>query len=295
MTGTVASMTGYARSDGAVDGGPWAWEVRSVNGRGLDVRCRLGNRNDRLEPAVRRRVAAVFARGSFTMSLRHSPDPTRRTVVVNRGLVQHILAAAADVAGDAGGRPSIDAVLAIPGVVEIGEPDDEPTARASLDAELLEGLDAALADLRVAREGEGALIAAACTAHLDKIAVLRESAAANAAAQPEAIRGRFTERLAALLEPGACAEDRLALEVTLLAVKADVREELDRLSAHTAAARGLFSAGGPIGRKLDFLCQEFAREANTLCAKSTDPELTNIGLELKTVVDRLREQVQNLE
>ena len=288
-------MTGYARSDGMAEGGTWLWEVKSVNGRGLDVRCRLGSRHDRLEPAVRGRVTAAFARGSLSVSLRHAPDPSRRTVVVSQDLVRHILTAAADVAGDNMRLPSLDAVLAIPGVVEIGEAEDDTAARAALDVALLAGLDHTLRDLRAAREAEGTRIAEVCAAHLDEIDALVAAGAARAAAQPQAIRARLAKRLAAVLEPGAVPEDRLAQEVAVLAAKADVREELDRLSTHVGAARELLADGGSIGRKLDFLCQELAREANTLCAKSADSDLTRIGLDFRTVIDRLREQVQNLE
>jgi uncharacterized protein (TIGR00255 family) len=292
---SVASMTGYARAESSSGSGSWQWEVKCVNGRGLDVHCRLGNGLDRLEPAVRERAARALGRGSLSVSLRVSADPALRAVTVNRELVQQILDAAADVAGDAGAKPSLDAVFAIPGVVEIGAPLDDPAARDALDATLLGGLDRALAELREFRQAEGSRIVDVCAGHLDEIDALRREASETAAAQPARIRDRLAEKLAALLAPGAVAEDRLAQEVALLAIKADVREELDRLAVHVEAARELLAGGGAVGRKLDFLSQEMSREANTLCAKSSDAELSRAGLALKTVIDRLREQVQNLE
>lgn len=292
---SVASMTGYARAESSSGSGSWQWEVKCVNGRGLDVRCRLGNGLDRLEPAVRERAARALGRGSLSVSLRVSADSALRAVTVNRELVQQILDAAADVAGDAGAKPSLDAVFAIPGVVEIGAPLDDPAARDALDATLLGGLDRALAELREFQQAEGSRIVDVCAGHLDEIDALRREASETAAAQPARIRDRLAEKLAALLAPGAVAEDRLAQEVALLAIKADVREELDRLAVHVEAARELLAGGGAVGRKLDFLSQELSREANTLCAKSSDAELSRAGLALKTVIDRLREQVQNLE
>jgi len=289
----VASMTGYARAEGSSDAGTWLWEVKCVNGRGLDVRCRLGNGLDRLEPAVRGRAARALDRG--TVSLRYSSNPAHRAVTVNRDLVQQILDVAADVAGDAGAKPSLDAVFAIPGVVEIGAALDDPAARDALDAELMDGLDRALAGLRGSQMAEGARILAVCEGHLDEIEALRIEAQETVEAQPARIRDRLTEKLAAVLAPGAVAEDRLAQEVALLAVKADVREELDRLAVHVEATRELLAGGGTVGRKLDFLSQEFSREANTLCAKSSDTELSRAGLALKAAIDRLREQAQNLE
>ena len=290
----IASMTGYARADGASEAGNWLWEVRSVNGRGLDLRCRLDGL-ERLEAAVRGRAAAVLSRGSVTVSLRFNANPARLAVTVNRELVRQILDAARDIAGAAGAAPSLDAVFAVPGVVEIGAPFDDPEEQEQLDTVLLECLDRALANLRRAQLDEGRRIAAVCAGHLDEIEHRRAAAAGAAAAQPERIRDRLSERIAAVLEPGAVPEERLAQEIALLAVKADVREELDRLASHLEQARDLLVQGGAVGRKLDFLSQEFSREANTLCAKSADPDLSRTGLALKAAVDRLREQVQNLE
>lgn len=291
----VASMTGYARTDGAAFGALWTWEVKSVNGRGLDVRCRLGNGLDRLEPVVRERTGAAISRGSVSVSLQYSRGSASRTVAVNDGLVRRVMQAAADISGG-NGALSLDAVFAIPGVVEIGDPAESESVREQIDVALVHDLDRALASLAAARRGEGARLATVLTAQLDEIVALAAVASGCSAAQPEAIRNHVHERIAALVGGGVSLNaDRLAQEVALLAIKADVREELDRLSSHAVSGRELLGGGGAVGRRLDFLAQEFAREANTLCAKSSDAELTRVGLALKAVIDRFREQVQNLE
>ena len=293
--GSVASMTGYARAEGGANGTTWLWEVKSVNGRSLDVRCRLGNGLDRLEPVVRERTAAAISRGSLSVSLQCARTGAGRTVTINDELVRRVMAAAAEISGGMG-TLSLDAVFAIPGVVEIGEPDQSDVAREQSDHAMVKDLDRALTSLNSARREEGARLAVVLRTQLDEIVALSGDASRCAAAQPDAIRAHVMARVAALLGDGApLPTDRLAQEVALLAIKADVREELDRLSAHAEAGRDLLQAGGAVGRRLDFLAQEFAREANTLCAKSSDAELTRVGLALKAVIDRFREQVQNLE
>lgn len=293
--GSVASMTGYARAEGGMGGATWMWEVKSVNGRGLDVRCRLGNGFDRLEPMVRERAGAAISRGSLSVSLQHARAGATRTVTINDELVRRVMAAAAEISGGMG-TLSLDAVFAIPGVVEIGDPSESDAAREQADAAMLKDLDRAIASLNTARRGEGARLLVVLGAHLDEIVSLSADAAHCAAAQPDAIRKQIQARIAALIGgTTSLSADRLAQEVAVLAIKADVREELDRLSAHAEAGRELLTAGGAVGRRLDFLAQEFAREANTLCAKSSDADLTRTGLALKAVIDRFREQVQNLE
>ncbi len=293
--GSVASMTGYARAEGGANGTTWLWEVKSVNGRGLDVRCRLGNGLDRLEPVVRERTAAAISRGSLSVLLQCARTGAGRTVTINDELVRRVMAAAAEISGGMG-TLSLDAVFAIPGVVEIGEPDQSDVAREQSDHAMVKDLHRALTSLNSARREEGARLAVVLRTQLDEIVALAGDASRCAAAQPDAIRAHVMARVAALLGDGApLPTDRLAQEVALLAIKADVREELDRLSAHAEAGRDLLQAGGAVGRRLDFLAQEFAREANTLCAKSSDAELTRVGLALKAVIDRFREQVQNLE
>ena len=291
----LASMTGYARAEGVDEAASWLWEVKSVNGRGLEMRCRLGGGLDRLEPMVRERVSAALARGSVSVSLRVVRDAAQRSVVVHRDLVRRVLEATADVAGEAGGRPSLDAVLGIPGVVEVREAEEDEGARDRLDSALLDGLGRALADLATARREEGNRIHVLLEAHLDEIAALVSGAAGVAATQPRALQAKLTERLAELETAANVSEERLAQEVALLAAKADVREELDRLEAHVAAARALLREGGAVGRRLDFLAQELSREANTLGSKSADLDLTRLSLALKAVIDRVREQAQNVE
>ncbi len=291
----LASMTGYGRAEGSADGIAWVWEIKTVNGRGLEVRSRLGNGFEHLEPEVRNRASAVLGRGNVSVSLRLTRAGGDRKVTVNRDLLSQLVEAARELAGD--GPPSpVDALLAVPGVIEMTEPEPSEKDHQDLNAALLADLDRALAALAAARSEEGARMAEVLAAHVDSIAALNEAAGTTASTQPGAIRDKLAERLSSLMEGDAVIDpDRLAQEAALLAVKADVAEELDRLSGHVAGARKLLAEGGLVGRRLDFLSQEFAREANTLCAKSADAELTRLGLELKVVIDRLREQVQNLE
>ncbi|HUL09424.1 MAG TPA: YicC/YloC family endoribonuclease [Candidatus Acidoferrum sp.] len=297
----IASMTGFARAEGAdaADLHPglhWAWEVKSVNGRNLDVRCRLPPGFEALESPARAALAERFKRGNFalTLTLARGGEPPRARI--NRELLDQLIA----LAGDLGGRterPRLDSLLGVRGVVEVVE-EAEPTEeqRAVRLTRMNETLARALAALDAMRHEEGARLAALVGQHLDAIEALRQRAAATAAAQPAALKARLKAQLDALLEASpALPEERLAQEAALLVTKADVREELDRLAAHVAAARKLLAEGGAVGRKFDFLCQEFNREANTLCSKSADVELTAIGLELKAAIDQLREQVQNIE
>lgn len=294
-TGGIASMTGYARAEGGVGTATWMWEVKSVNGRGLDVRCRLGPGFDRLEPAVREGASAALSRGSISVALTYARSNSARSVLVNQDLVRQILAAASEVS--AGKQSlSLDSVFAIPGVVEVTDPAESEDERERIDAALIADLDRAFANLNSSRRAEGGRLKAVLVAQVDEIVALGSQAARSAAAQPLAIRQHVQDRIAALVgENTSLSADRLAQEAALLAIKADVREELDRLTAHAEAGRDLLNAGGAVGRRLDFLAQEFAREANTLCAKSSDGELTRVGLALKAVIDRFREQVQNLE
>ncbi|MCO6415383.1 YicC family protein [Siccirubricoccus sp. KC 17139] len=298
--GTLMSMTGFARESGHLpDGTAYVWELRSVNGRGLDFRLRLPNGQDALEPALREATAKRMKRGNVSATLtlkreerpRLAPDPQalEQALVLALELVARIPGAA---------PPRAEALLGLPGVLrpESTEPDEaqQEAARAAL----TKAYDKALSGLVQARQGEGARLLAILTGLLKEIAALREAAAAEAAGQPEAQRARLLDQLAALLGEGGRAripEERLAQEVALLAQKSDVREELDRLAAHIEAARALLAAGEGAGRKLDFLTQEFVREANTLCSKSASVPLTRIGLDLKAAIERLKEQAANVE
>ena len=299
----LASMTGFARDSGTLpDGGSFVWELRSVNGRGLDLRLRLPAGLDALEPALREAVQKRLKRGNVSASLtlkraergaRLTPDP-----VALEQAIALVIAVAARIPGTA--PPRAEAVLSLPGVLkaEVVEPDEaaEEARRAALAAGFARALDGLVASR--AREGEqlGRIIGTL----LEEIAGLRDAAATEAAGQPAAQRARLLENLAQLLgEAGdlraRVPEERLAQEVALLAQRSDVREELDRLSAHLAEARSLLRAGEAVGRKLEFLTQEFVREANTLCSKSASVGLTRLGLDLKAAIERLREQAANVE
>ena len=290
-------MTGFARGTGQDGSVAWAWEAKSVNGRGLDVRCRLPAGMDAIDPEIRRITGELFARGSLNVSLQIEGGAGQTRLSVNRDALDQILDVCRELRQEVeAAPPSIESLLAIRGVVELAEEEEAPEARSQRDALILGGLRETLDALLVSRRDEGARIASVLADQLDEIAGLAEQAAENAALQPEALRARLIERVGAVIDATpALPEERLAQEVALLLVKSDGREEIDRLRAHVAAARELIEVGGAVGRRLDFLCQEFNREANTLCSKATDVELTRIGLDLKVVIDQLREQVQNLE
>ncbi len=292
----LQSMTGFARAEGG-NAVRWAWELRSVNGKGLDVRIRAPNGFERLESAIREQVAARFTRGNIQALLSVEGESAKQRVVVNEAVLSQVLAGMASIREriDAA-PPTVDGILAIRGVLDIEDADADDEARAAGDAAILDGLGEALAELAEARGGEGTAIGAILAARLDQIAALTRQAEAVPARQPEAIRRKLAEQIAALLDAvPALDPDRLHQEAVLLATKADIREEIDRLDAHVAAARDLLEKGGAVGRRLDFLAQEFNREVNTLCSKSNDRSLTAIGLELKATVDQFREQIQNLE
>ncbi len=293
----VASMTGFARGTGQDGALSWTWEAKSVNGRGLDVRCRLPVGMDSLEPEARRAANQRLKRGSLALSLQIDRAASPARLQVNREALDQLVAVLGELQEKVGAPPPrIDGLLAVRGVVEMVEPEETSEAREGRAAKMMATLCETLDGLVAVRHEEGARIAAVFGDQLDEIDGLAARAAENAAAQPAALRQRLEEQVGELL--GAIPplpEERLAQEVALLLVKADVREEIDRLRAHVASARGLIEQGGPIGRRLDFLCQEFNREANTLGAKAADMELRGIGLDLKAVIDQFREQVQNVE
>lgn len=294
---TVASMTGFARARGSL--GPWTyvWEIKSVNAKGLDLRLRVPPGFDAVEIKARAALAARLARGSVFASFTAKRAEDEGVARVNRAALDKLLAALDDVPLHANLRPaSLDGLLAVKGVVEVIEPEDDEVARAALDESILAALAVALDSLAAAREAEGFAMAAVLTARLERIGTLAAEADALPGRQPEAVRQRLAQQVARLVETAEGLDPaRLHQEAVLLAVKADVREELDRLAAHVGAGQKLLKQGGPIGRRLDFLAQELSRETNTLCAKSNDPALTGIGLDLKIEVEQLREQVQNIE
>ena len=288
-------MTGFARSQGHDDVCTWTWELKSVNNRGFDVRVRVPQGSDALEPMVRKAAAGRIRRGNLAASLVTRRAVGAGTVRINRTLLGEMLSIAGDLA-DQGtlDPPRMDGLLALPGMLETVE-EDEATI-AARHAAMAESFNDALALLVADRCGEGARLGAMLVAHLDEIEAHTSDAASCAAAQPKALQMRLAGQIAEMLgATSAVSEDRLAQEAALLANKADVREEIDRLRAHVSAARALLAEEGAIGRRLDFLCQELNREANTLCSKSSDIALTRVGLALKAAVEQLREQVQNVE
>jgi uncharacterized protein (TIGR00255 family) len=300
MTGAgkaVHSMTGFARRDGGDGAISWTWEIKSVNGRSLDMRARLPQGYESLDPAVRSAVAAVCSRGNVQVNLSMKRGSAPLQLQVNEDLLQQVIDLMAKLeARTQAAPPRLDGILALRGVLEAVEEEESPEHQAARLAALQSDLEAALQALVAMRAAEGARLLGMARGHVDAIERLAAAARRCAATQPQALRQRLKEQLALLMEDSAgVSEDRLAQELAILAGKADVREELDRLAAHVEATRELLDQGGAVGRKLDFLCQEFNREANTLCSKSVDVELTRIGLDLKSSIEQLREQVQNIE
>jgi len=298
--GVLMSMTGFARGSGVLaDGTAFAWEVRSVNGRGLDLRLRLPSGLDALEPALRDAAGKRLKRGnvSATLTLKREERPR---LTPDPAALEQALQLALDLAARIPGSPPprAEALLALPGVMRAEQPEPDEAAEEAKRAELAAAFARALDGLVMARRAEGEKLHGIIAGLLDEIAALREAAVTEAAGQPEAQRARMLEQLSALLGESGTArvpEERLAQEVALLAQKSDVREELDRLAAHIEGARALLKAGEGAGRKLDFLTQEFVREANTLCSKSASVPLTRIGLDMKAAIERLREQAANVE
>ncbi|HSS13505.1 MAG TPA: YicC/YloC family endoribonuclease [Rhizomicrobium sp.] len=295
---TFASMTGFAESAGSHEGLRWRWEAKSVNSRSLDMRLRTPPGYDGLEAPARRLAGERFLRGAFQISLTIEPQESMRGLVVDAAALASAVKIAREVAAETGLAPArVDGLLALKGVIVADDAatTQDPKARAHRDAAILESLANAFDRLAKERCSEGAKLAALLASQIGEVERLVGEAGHLAAAQPAALRARLGVQLKELLDAAPVSEERLAQEVALLAVKADVREELDRLTAHDQDARALIASGKGVGRKLDFLAQEFNREANTLCSKSTDIALTRTGLALKAVIDQFREQSQNVE
>jgi uncharacterized protein (TIGR00255 family) len=293
---SIASMTGFARETGATGPFQWAWELKTVNGRGLEVRMRVPPGFDALAEEARGQIQKAFARGQCQLNLTLGRGASSPRVRVNEEALAALIGALGRVALPDGVRPaSLDGLLAVRGVVEVEDEADD-----ALSGELARDLKASLprlvAALAQARRSEGDALAGIIEGHLATMQRLVEAAEACPARQPEAVRTRLAAQLASLVDAlPALDPERLHQEAVLIAARADIREELDRLRAHIAAARGHLAAGGAVGRRLDFLAQELGREANTLCAKANDVTLSRIGLDLKAVVEQFREQVQNVE
>jgi uncharacterized protein (TIGR00255 family) len=294
---TVSSMTGFARADGHEDGASWVWELKSVNSKSLDLRFRLPPGLDGLELPLRTSLAQKLKRGALSVTLTVTRGASPGGVRINREALEQVVAASqALVAEGRAALPRADGLLALRGVLESGEEPEDEAEREQRQAALLTSWEKALDGLVAMRRGEGARLIPVLEARLGEIAHLVAAAEDSAAVQPEALKLRLRDLVAGLLDASpALPPERLAQEAALLVAKADIREEIDRLAAHVVAAQELLAEGGAIGRRFDFLCQEFNREANTLCSKSSDVALTRIGLDLKAVIEQLREQVQNLE
>jgi uncharacterized protein (TIGR00255 family) len=293
----LSSMTGFARGQGVAGAYAWAWEVKSVNAKGFDLKLRLPPGWDAIEPALRVRAAEAFSRGSMFASLTVNREGAAPVARVNEPVLAAVLATLKGLAGKVDAAPpTLDGILALKGVIEVSEAEEGEDERRAAEAAVVAGFVQALGGLAGMRRTEGEALGQLLNARLSEIAALAGRAEAAPGRKPEAIKARLAEQVAVLLDTSQRFDaDRLHQEAILLATKVDIREELDRLAAHVAQARKLIVGGGPIGRKLDFLAQELNRESNTLCAKANDVELTNIGLELKAVVEQFREQVQNLE
>lgn len=293
----LASMTGFAREAGQDGAWRWAWEVKTVNAKGLDVRLRVPPAFERLTDEIRQRIGRAIQRGTCFASLTATREAAQPLARLNTALLDALVEALAPYDGRMGLRaPDVGALLGVRGVVEIIESPEDDADVDAVAASVMRGLDGALAGLAEARLQEGASLAAALTQRVDRMLALADEADACPARHPEAIRQRLAAQVATLLDASQSFDPaRLHQEAVLMAAKADIREEIDRLRAHCGAARELMGKGGPVGRRLDFLAQEFSREANTLCAKANDVSLTVIGLDLKTEVEQFREQVQNVE
>lgn len=294
---SIVSMTGFAESAGSHEGLRWRWEAKSVNGRGLDLRLRTPPGFDALEQPARMLASERFRRGNLQVSLTVEAQDSARGLKVDPVALASAVKLAREIASETGLAPArIDGILALKGVIVQEEMVAlDPVVRAHRDAEILRSLAMAFDALARARAGEGAKLAQLLSAQVGEIERLVGEAESLSAAQPQALRQRLAAQMQELLSGSPLTEDRLAQEIALLATRADVREEMDRLKAHIQDARALLASGEAVGRKLDFLSQEFNREANTLCSKSSDIALTRIGLALKAVIDQFREQAQNVE
>lgn len=293
----LSSMTGFARGHGVAGSYVWNWELKSVNAKGLDLRFRLGQGWDAIEMSARTLGSEKLSRGTVYANLTVERKGVAPAVRVNEPVLAAVLSTLKSLSGKVeAAPPALDGILSLKGVIEITEEDEREEDHRAAEAAIIASFEKALVELVTMRHAEGATLGRLLSTRLDEIAALTARAEKAPGRKPEAIKARLAEQVATLLSASERFDsDRLHQEAVLLAAKADIREELDRLASHVAQAKKLLTDGGAIGRKLDFLAQELHRESNTLTAKANDVELTNIGLELKTVVEQFREQVQNLE
>ena len=294
---SIASMTGFARTSGAVGDFLWTWELKTVNGRSLDVRCRVPQGFEAMDGLVRQAAALHLKRGNLSANLTVDEVASRGRLTVNRAALDQILSLVGELQNKLDARaPSLDGLLSLKGVLEVETPPVDPDVMTKRQQAIEAGLQQAMSELGAMRRVEGARLGQMVLGHLEEVERLRVAAVATAGAQPINIRLRLEEQLKKLMPEGIPVDpERLVQELAIIAGRADVREEIDRLAAHVGAARDLIAKGDAVGRKLDFLCQEFNREANTLCSKAADLALTNLGIELKAAIEQLREQIQNIE
>jgi uncharacterized protein (TIGR00255 family) len=293
----LSSMTGFARSHGT--SGPYAfeWELKSVNAKGFDFRMRLPSGWDDLESVARKRATEMLSRGTVYANLTVKRSGAASVVRVNEDVLTSILKVVSDISARTDAvAPSVDGLLAIKGVIEIVEPENDEAEMQAARGAVIAAFEQALTSLIDMRKREGTALGQILSQRMDEIERLAKKAEAAPGRKPEAIKARLAEQVAALLEASDRFDsDRLSQEAIMIVAKADIREELDRIASHIAQTREMLGKGGAVGRRLDFLSQEFNREVNTCCSKSNDLELTNTGLEMKNVVEQFREQVQNLE
>lgn len=294
--GKILSMTGFGRASGRSGAWTWAWEIRTVNSKGLDLRMRLPAGFDAIDVEARAAIAALLQRGACHANLTATRESATGNIAINRVALDALISELAHVPLNANVRPaSLDGLLSLRGIVDTREAEDDEAARAALNADILAGLKSALAAVVAMRASEGAAIGAVLTQRIARIAELSAQAEAAPGRSAEAVKARIARQIETLTHAQGLDPARLHQEAVLLASRADIREELDRLHAHAKAVGELLARGGAIGRRLDFLAQELGRESNTLCAKSNDSALTAIGLDLKVEVEQFREQVQNIE
>ena len=293
----LQSMTGFARVDASSESGNWTWELRSVNGKGLDIRTRLPNGMEDLDAELRKLIGASLKRGNISVSLQFQKLSNDETLIVNEQLAENLWAAAETLRSKFGGEmPSIAELMNMRGVVEIVDAEPDEARKAKRKSDILASLREAVSELAQVREHEGEAISEVLKDQVTKIEALRVGIDQNEARSESNIREKLSFQVKQLVDAGSgLDEQRIHQEAAILATKADLQEEIDRLAVHVASARQMLSGNGPIGRKMDFLAQEFNRECNTICSKSNDAGVTTLGLDMKIVIDQFREQIQNME
>jgi uncharacterized protein (TIGR00255 family) len=293
----LSSMTGFARSHGTSGPYSFEWELKSVNAKGFDLRMRMPPGFDEVEAVARKRATEVLSRGTVYANLTVKRSNAASSVRINEEVLNSVLRIAAELASKIDAvAPSVDGLMNIKGVIEVVEPEADEAEDKVAKAAVAAAFEEALTALVAMRKREGTTLGDILSQRLDEIETLSKKAEAAPGRKPEAIRARLAEQIATLLETSDRFDsDRLSQEALMMATKADIREELDRIASHISQSREMIKKGGPVGRRLDFLSQEFNREVNTCCSKSNDLELTSTGLEMKNVVEQFREQVQNLE